>query len=75
MTRIKDFVRNCGALLRARDDGQDMVEYALVAGGVAIAVVLGLYGLQFAVEMVLGLVCPSVDTAAGIGATAGSCIQ
>lgn len=55
--------------------GQDSFESLLVAGLVVVAVV-GILLTAFALFLpqIVGLACPSVDTAASPAATAGSCL-
>ncbi len=55
--------------------GQDAYEYILVVGSVVVLTLLGLFGFDAIVAQLLDLACPSVDTAVGVGATVGSCIQ
>ena len=57
------------------DRAQDSFEYLLVIGGVVVAMIIGLLAFDVVVALLLGASCPSVDTAKGIAATAGSCLQ
>ena len=57
------------------DAAQDSFEYLLVIGGAVLVLILALLAFDTVVAEVLGASCPSVDTAKGIAATAGSCLQ
>jgi pilus assembly protein Flp/PilA len=47
-----------------REEGQDLVEYALVVGLIAIAAVAGLHGVASAVKNVITGVTGTLNTAA-----------
>lgn len=58
------------------DDGaQDTYEYLLVVAAVVVVMVIGLMAFDAVLVQVLGASCPSVDTAKGVAATAGSCVN
>lgn len=59
----------------SNERAQDTFEYVLVIGAVVVLMIAGLLAFDGVVSGVLGAVCPSVDTAKGIAASAGSCVQ
>jgi hypothetical protein len=57
------------------DRAQDTFEYLLVIGGVLVLMVVALLAFDTMLAQFLGASCPSVDTAKGVAATAGSCVK
>jgi hypothetical protein len=72
---IARFLRRHWRVVVHEDDAQDSFEYLLVVGGVLLVVMFGFIALDTVVVQLLGASCPSVDTAKGVAATAGSCIK
>lgn len=72
--RLRMWSHSAVARLRS-DTAQDSFEYLLVIGGIVIALFLGLLAFDAVVVQMLGASCPSIDTAQGVAATAGSCVQ
>jgi hypothetical protein len=70
MGRLSRVVRS----LRA-ECAQDTFEYLLVVGGVIVVLVLAFLAFDAVLAQFLGNACPSVDTAKGVAATAGSCVK
>ncbi len=71
---VRDAWDRLARMVRA-DEAQDAYEYMLVIGSLIVLMIAGLLGFDAVVGQLLDLACPSVDTAAGVGATVGSCIQ
>ncbi|MCK9517696.1 MAG: hypothetical protein M0R74_01535 [Dehalococcoidia bacterium] len=59
--------------LHQDDRAQDALEYLLVIGGFVVLLVLGLLAFDSLIVDVVGLVCPSVDTA-NPAVAVGSCL-
>jgi hypothetical protein len=57
-----------------RDEAKSANEYILVVGAVVVAAIAAFIGFDHVIRDFVGLVCPSVDTAASPLATIGSCI-
>ena len=62
-----------GRRLHRDESGQDLFEYVLLIGGVAVTMAVTLIvGFGFIVPEVLGTLCPAVDPLGGGGA--GDCL-
>ena len=58
-----------------REQGQAGIEYLLVVGAVVVVMVTAMIiGFATLVPQIVGLACPSVDTAVDPAATVGSCL-
>ena len=55
------------------ESAQGALEYLLAVGGVVVVLILGLMAFDQVVQIVVGHLCPSVDTADALAAV-GSCI-
>jgi hypothetical protein len=65
--------RRLGARLHRSEEAQNAFEYLLLIGGLLVAIAGGLLGINAVVAQVVGLVCPSVDTANALSAI-GNCV-
>lgn len=65
--------RRCATRVHSSEEAQNTFEYVLVIGSVVIAFVAGFLAFDAVIPQVVGLVCPSVDTANALSAI-GNCI-
>ncbi|MEZ4503840.1 MAG: hypothetical protein R3C39_14555 [Dehalococcoidia bacterium] len=62
-----------GNLPLGSDSAQDTLEYLLTVASIVVAVILGLLGFDQLIQLFVGHLCPSVDTANPLVAI-GTCI-